>query len=242
MALGVLVMVLAAFDCVFFYPLKALEWSIMILNKTINWVASFERFVIKDIAFNYYMLICVYLLIISIVLWFKKPNYLRLAVAMISIILFQSSYYGTLWNKEPQKQLIVFNSKRSTIIGLRSGKDMTLFSNDSIQKNAMIKSYMLANFSSIKDLKRLKNMIYYKGKRILVLDSLGICPSNIRPDIILITKSPKISLERIFHGFRPELVIIGSSNYKTYIKNWKETCVKEKIPFHIISEKGSYKL
>ena len=50
MALGVFVMVLAAFNYVPQFPAKVLEWSIWLLNKIIAWVASFEDFIFKDIS------------------------------------------------------------------------------------------------------------------------------------------------------------------------------------------------
>ena len=63
-----------------------------------------------------------------------------------------------------------------------------------------------------------------------------------KPDIILLTNSPKVNLERIFQSWKPQQVVVDATNYKTYIKVWRETCRKEKIPFHDTSEKGFYKL
>ncbi|MBC7605717.1 MAG: ComEC family competence protein, partial [Burkholderiales bacterium] len=81
MALGVLVMVLAAFDCVPFFLAKSLEWSIYILNKIINSIASLEQFIFRDIPFNWQMLLSVYLLLIATIIWFKKPSFNRLILA-----------------------------------------------------------------------------------------------------------------------------------------------------------------
>jgi competence protein ComEC len=38
------------------------------------------------------------------------------------------------------------------------------------------------------------------------------------------------------------VIVADASNYVSYKKLWKETCAKEKIPFHDTSEKGFYKL
>jgi competence protein ComEC len=74
MGLGVLVMVLAAFDFVPMITMKSLEFCLYFLNKIINWVASFEQFIIKDIPINWQTLFCLYLLIIAVVVILKKPN------------------------------------------------------------------------------------------------------------------------------------------------------------------------
>ncbi len=47
LALGLVVMVLAAIDVVWLPLLKILEWSIWLLNKIIGWVASFEDFILE---------------------------------------------------------------------------------------------------------------------------------------------------------------------------------------------------
>jgi competence protein ComEC len=242
MALGVFVMVLAAFGYVPILLSKALEWSVFLLNKTINWVASFERFIIQDIPFNIYLLISSNLLIVTLIIWFKKPSYNKMIAVLASVIVLQMTYFGTIWSIQNQKELIVFNMKKSTLIGERIGKNVTLFSKDSIQKNTMIKSYLVANFSTIKSQKALQNLTYFNNKKILILDSLGVYSDNIKPNILVITQSPKLNLDRLFQKFRPELVVADASNYKTYIKIWKATCEKQKIPFHATGEKGFYRL
>ncbi|WP_317046175.1 ComEC/Rec2 family competence protein [Flavobacterium psychrotolerans] len=242
MALGVFLMVLAALGYIPLVLSKMLEWSIYILNKTINWVASFERFIIQDIPFNLYMLISLYLMITAVIIWFKKPNPSKMMAVLVTVLLFQVSYFGTIWNTQNQKELIVFNVKKSTLIGERTGNDVTLFSKDYVVKNTVIKSYLVANFSAVEKQKPLQNVIYFNRKKILIIDSLGIYSNTIKPNIMVITQSPKINLERLFQKNRPEMVVADASNYKTYIKIWKATCYKEKIPFHATGEKGFYKL
>lgn len=58
------------------------------------------------------------------------------------------------------------------------------------------------------------------------------------PKIILLTQSPKINLERLIQIHQPKQIIADGSNYKSYIKLWKATCEKQKIPFHATTEKG----
>lgn len=242
MGLGIFVMVLAAFNYVNVLLAKTLEWLIYILNSIINWIASFEQFIFQDISFNWYMLISLYGLIIATIIWFKKPNYTKVMVVLITIFLFQLSYFATIWNTQNQKELIIFNIKKSTLIGERIGRNVTLFSKDSINKNNMLQSYLVANFSKIKTQKPLHNLAYFKNKKIVIMDSLGIYPKSVKPNIILLTNSPKINLQRLFLDFKPEIVIADASNFKTYIRLWKATCEKEKIPFHATVEKGFYRL
>ncbi|CAN1508740.1 ComEC Predicted membrane metal-binding protein [Flavobacteriaceae bacterium] len=246
MALGVFVMVLAAFDYVPVIPAKILEYSIYILNKTINWVASFEQFIIKDIPFNWQILLSLYLLIVAVIIWFKKPTFHKLAFALIAFFLFQTTFIVTRWNNQNQEEWIVFNIKKNTLITERTGEKVIAFCNDSIRKeiasNPTLKSYLIANFSSVSNKKKIQNVFYFKDKKILILDSLGIYAKNINPDIIVITQSPKLNLERLLQTYKPEIIVADASNFKTYIKVWEATCRKEKIPFHATGEKGFYRL
>lgn len=246
MVLGVVVMVLAAFGYVPLLLSKPLEWSVFYLNKIINSIASFEQFIIQNIPFNLYFLISFYLIIISAVLWFQKPSFNKLAMILISIILLQISYIKNESDIQNQEEWVVFNSKKNTLITERNGKKITLYANDSIlktcQKNNLLTAYLVGNFSALETKKRIQNTAFFNGKKILILDSLGIYPKNIKPDVLLLTQSPKINLERLFQSIHPKIVVADASNYKTLQKYWKATCYKQKIPFHATGEKGFYKL
>ena len=100
----------------------------------------------------------------------------------------------------------------------------------------------MGNFSHLASKKKLGNLLYFKNKKILIVDSLGVYPTSIRPDIVVFTQSPKINFERFLQTTKPKMIVADASNYRTYQKLWKATCLKEKIPFHATGEKGFYRL
>ena len=246
MALGALVMVLAALDFVPLFLSKSLEWSIYILNKIINSIASLEQFIFRDIPFNWQLLLSLYLLIITTIIWFKKPSFNRLIMTLIAVLIFQLAYFQTYWTIEKQSELIVFNSYKNTIIAERIGKNITLNTSDSLlktsDKNQVVKSYSIGNFSNLKTKKRLQNLMYFKGNKILIIDSLGVYPKDIRPDIVVFTQSPKINFERFLQTIKPKIIIADASNFHNIQKLWEESCTKQNIPFHATTEKGYYRL
>ena len=246
MGLGVLVMILAAFDFVPLFFVKTLEWSIWFLNKIINSIASLEQFIFRDIPFNWQLLLSAYLLIVATIVWFKKPSFNRLVLALLGVIVFQAVYFQTHWIIQNQKELVIFNSRKNTLIAERNGQGITLHANDSLletaSKNQVFNSYSMGNFSSLKSKKRLRNLIYFKGNKILVVDSSGVYPKGIRPDIVVLTQSPKINFERFLQDIQPKMVVADASNFRTIQKLWKASCLKEKIPFHATAEKGFYRL
>ena len=246
MALGVVVMILAAFNIIPVFLSQLLEWTIYYLNKIINTIASFEKFIIQDIPLHFYVLLSSYLLLFTIIVWFKKPVYNKIVMVLISIIIFQISYFKIYWNTTTEQELIIFNTRKSSLIAERKGGKITIYANDSILKTAhkssVLKSYCLGNLSSLKHKKELQNYIYFNGKKIFVLDSSGVYPKNSSPDILLLTQSAKINLDRLLITMKPKIVVADATNFKNIQRNWKASCEKHKIPFHATAEKGFYKL
>ncbi len=246
LGIGVVVMLLAAVNVVWFPMMKLLEYSIWFLNKIIAWVASFEDFIFKDIPLNSYMLWSSYLLIFCLIIWLKKPTFKKLTISLSALILVQIISIQAKYSSQNKEEFIVFNKKKSTIITERKGDKVTLYSNDSILKttddNLVLKSYLVANYCKIEKKKSISNLYYFKDKKILLMDSTAVYLPNEKPDVLVITNSPKVNLERIFKLWKPKQVVVDAANFKSYIKVWKATCIKEKIPFHDTTEKGFYKL
>ena len=246
MILGVIVVIMAYFNYVAVFSMKLLEWSIQLLNKVVNWVASFQDFVIQDISFNQYMLWSLYLLIIITVIWFKKPNYSRFKIVLTFVIVFQLVYMGSVVFHQKEKEFIIFNIRNTTLMTYRNGQDVVVFGNESVlrkaEENIVLKPYLTGNFSKIKEKKPSQNLLFYKDKKILILDSIAIYPDNLTPDVLVITHSPKLNLDRFLQSCKPQIVVADGSNFKSYVRSWKATCLKQKIPFHDTTEKGYYKL
>jgi competence protein ComEC len=246
MILGVLVMLLAAFNSIPMFLSQLLEWSIYYLNKIINAIASLEQFIIKDIPLHFYIMLSGYLALITAIIWLKKPSFNKLALTLISIIIVQISYLNIQWTTQKEQEWIVFNIKRKTLLAERNGQNITVFANDSIlktiQKNSPLHSYQIGSLSRLKEKKELQNLCYFNRQKIFILDSSGVFPKNMNPHIILLTQNPNINFERFLKTIRPKMVIADASNYKTIQKQWKATCIKQNIPFHATSEKGYYKL
>jgi competence protein ComEC len=243
MGWGVFVMIWAFFGSIPMVFTQILEAFIQFMNWIIHWVASLENFIIKDISFNFNMLLSSYLFIIGAIVWFKKPNFHKLFFALACLFIFQITYFGSIWKNEQKKELIVYNTKRNTIITEKNGSKLTVFANDSILKkansNSLIKSYRVQNFCSISKKEILGNVLFFNNRKILVLDQTAAF-FECNPDVLLLTNSPKINLDRFLKNGKPKIIVADASNYKSYVKVWKATCEKQKIPFHSTVEKGFY--
>lgn len=245
MVLGVVVLFLAAFNYIPILLAKPLEWGIYYLNTIISTIASFEKFVFHNIPFHFYLLISCYLLIISSIVYLKKPRFTSLLIVLLSIITIQISYMTIKYNIRQEKEWIVLHVKRQTQIVERHGENIVLYQREkdsALSKNNILNGYLVANFSTIKQRQNLKNLLYCNGTKILIVDSSGVYPTTSKPDIVLLTQTPKINMDRMLIALQPKLVIADASNYRTIQNNWKESCLQQKIPFHATAEKGFFKL
>lgn len=242
MIAGIIVMILAIFTSPPLIIIEIFEKSLYLLNKTIHVVASFEWFVIRDISFNFYYLITFYLFIISAIIWSENPNYSKLLFLLSSIILLQISVLYTKREIENNQEMIIYNTKKNTLISKRTGKDITIFTSDTLSKNNVLIPYLVGNFSRLQSRKKIENTLFFNGKRILVIDSSGIYPTKIQPDILILTQTPKINLDRMLQDLHPRIIIADGSNSYAIQKTWKTSCLKNNILFHATNEKGFYKI
>jgi competence protein ComEC len=246
MAVGVLVVVIALFKTLPFCLAKAVELLIALLNNIIHYIATQEEFVIKNIAFSKEMLWGSYLLIILLVLWLKKPNYPKLILALSSVVALQLIIIHQKYTTANSTEFIVFNSRKNTLLTERIGNKVTVYSNDSILKtidnNNILQPYLTGNFCQWINRKPIQNLTYFKQQKILLIDNTALYPITSTADIVILTQSPKLNLERFVKRYKPKQIIADGSNFKSYVKRWKATCLNEKIPFHYTNEKGFYKL
>ncbi|PJJ10570.1 competence protein ComEC [Flavobacterium sp. 1] len=246
MGVGCLVMILASFNWVPYYPAKTLELSIHYLDKIIGFIASFEQFIIKNIPLNTPLLISSYLVIITMIIALQRRNTKSVFVVLSAVITLQLSCIATKWEIQNQTEFIVLNTSKKTQLIERNGTTATVYANDSVLKNlknnAILSSYLTANFSVLKEQPKLKNLFYFKGKKILLIDSSMVFPKNIHPDVLLLTQSPKLNLDRLLQTIKPKILVADASNYKSVQKKWEVTCSKQKIPFHATAEKGFFKI
>ena len=246
MIVGLTAIVFACFGKVPMFMVKPLELLIEWQNNLIHKVASYEDFVLKNVSFTSAMLWTSYFAITMIIIWYKKPNFKRLVIVLLSIITLQSLYIVTRFKTQNTEEFIVFNSRKSNLITQRTNKNVTVYSNDSVltslENNTTIQAYLVGNFCQVKEKRRLQNLYYFKNKRILLIDSSAIYSAKIKPDILIIINSPKLNMERLLENCKPQQIIADASNYKSYVKLWESTCDKAKIPFHYTNEKGFYKI
>ncbi|RKN02303.1 hypothetical protein D7035_23085 [Aquimarina sp. AD1] len=163
---------------------------------------------------------------------------------LISSLLFLSTVIYERHLNLGKEELIIFHNYRNSTLGVLQNQYLRLFSKDSISistKTYLLKNYLIENDSKLLSTEKLNNIYYYKTKIILVIDNSGIYKlEKLHPDIIVLTNSPKLHIERMIQTLQPTLIVADGSNYKSYLDQWEKSCLKQNIPFHRTDKKGAF--
>ncbi|WP_074409536.1 MULTISPECIES: ComEC/Rec2 family competence protein [Aquimarina] len=241
---GILVILLAYLN-ILPGPIAALFGNcIDIMNIIIGWIADQESFVIKNIPFSTSMCIISYLTIILLVMMFKKFERKKLYALGVSIITLFSVLIYEKYTISNLEELIVFHNQRNTTLGILENQQFRIYSKDSIAvktQHFLFGNYLTKNQATLDTVMQLKNIYQYKKQTIMVIDSTSIYHiKSFYPDIIILSNSPKIHLDRVIDSLHPKQIVVDASNYKSYIDQWEISCEKQKIPFHRTDKKGAF--
>lgn len=213
------------------------EHCIELLQKFVSFIAQKEQFLLEQISFNSLNLISSYIfIIIGVYLWYQF-SIKRLYYALASLAFFQSVLLFNKYECQNKKELIVFNQYKNTLIGVRNGEKLVYASKEENTKSN-INNYIIGEFITHPQKDSLKNIYQINKKKVLLIDKEAIYDISFQPDIVILSQSPKVNLNRLINTLHPKLIIADNNNYKSYITRWKSTCIQQKIPFHSTNEKG----
>ncbi len=238
LGIGILVIILAVFQTLPQFLASFYNAIIALMNTLIGYIAHQEAFIFKNIAFDAVQLILAYLFLIGFAITKFKTTFKNVALVVAVLIGLQGYTLYTKYQSRKKEGVLVMHQTKNTIIANRTGLQLQLFSN-SFETTSTINSYMIGERITELTSDSLKNAYTFKGKNLVIIDSLGVYTST-KVHTILLTQSPKLNLERLIDSIRPQQIIFDGSNYSSYIKRWKATCLKRKLPFHYTGEKGAY--
>jgi competence protein ComEC len=214
-----------------------------LMNHYVAKIASFEDYIIKGIPFNSSLLLMSIITTISIVLWFKKPKFVHLTIALLTLLLFQLTVIFSWEFHRSANEFLILQYPKKTVLVMKIDNRISLWSNENeVVENYVIKNYLQGNFGEIDTISPVQNVMKINQTKLLIVDDKAIFSLPIKPDVVLLTQSPKLNLERLLTELQPKLIIADGSNFKTLVERWQKTCAEKNIPFHSTYEKGFYKI
>ncbi|MDT0294164.1 ComEC/Rec2 family competence protein [Mesonia ostreae] len=218
------------------------EIIIEVVLKFLHFIASQNKFIIEKVYFSPNMLVLslIALLLFIFFVYQKKWTYLWLFSGCL--FLMEITYVYETDTLRKQKRFYVFHEHQKSVVGFQRDGQLTLITSDSLR---------IKNYEGLQTQQHLKNLQiknqkknYYAvfGGSLFIIDSMGVynVPEIAPIQYLMLVNSPKVNLEKVINVLQPQQIIADGSNYYTYIKRWRKTALKNKIPFHHTGKKGTF--
>ena len=249
----ILLILFAAVEPVAILLGKISHWTIYALNVFIQKCNSFSFSVIDKIYANPYSTWILYALVTALCCWllYKNKTWLKLSFLFLGIYAGLMIYARIEINR--QQKIIIYNVSRQSAIDFIY-KDQYFFVGDSILlQDALPKNFylkparvsMLLNESTVPfaNLSIKKNLYKFGNKTLLLVNrefSVDSAAPKIKVDILLFTKSPKLSVKEVTSRIQPTIVVFDASNPLWKIAKWRSECESLTLHCHSVPEQGAY--
>ncbi|HSP39871.1 MAG TPA: ComEC/Rec2 family competence protein [Gillisia sp.] len=242
LGLGILVLLLARLDLLPAILADLFGWMIGTLNDFVSWAASNEKFIFENIGFSLLLCLVSYLMVIAFINLLKTPRPRSIVLLLGSVITFQLALFYEKYISVPE-EFVVFHKSRNTVLAEKRNDLLSLHHDleEPPPSYSFIKDYSTHRNINLIESGPLVNIIDWRSRRILRIDNNGIYDiPGLSPNIILVTNSPQINMERLLGVHSPKVIIADGSNYPSFIKQWRKTAEENGIRFHATGTDGAF--
>ncbi len=214
-------------------------------NYVVRILASWEGFLVEGIRWDKVHFCLAYGLLLGLYLAFRKPSGSGLrkksmALAACFLLALQS---WSLWSdvqSSQKRQWVVPHQTGGSSFWFREGSHLYLFGESPMAHRQAQDFLQSEGLDTI--LPRPMGDAYVFGRyRILRVTQDGKYPVvKYAPEIVLLSGSPHIHLERMLRELRPMQVIADGSNYFSDLDRWARSCSVLGIPFHATARDGAF--
>lgn len=184
--------------------------------------------------------------------WLMEKSKRSLLFGSVALLLFIALRSYSFIIADHQQKVIIYNVPQKRAIDFVDGRkylfigDEDLLAND-FARNFHLKPsrvlYRTTMSDSLKDFYHNSSLIFYKEKKILLIDTSKIVlPRNTNSsiDLLVISKNPKLYLKNLASQFRIKQVVFDGSVPAWKTVYWKKDCDSLNIPWHDVTVKGAF--
>ncbi|NDK18873.1 MAG: ComEC family competence protein, partial [Zetaproteobacteria bacterium] len=214
LGLGLLFMLLAYIGFLPAIFIAIYQFIILVLNQFIVFIAHQEAFLLKNISFSLLLMLTCYLVIISAFYWMSQKTFYRTILVCLSVLSLQSVLIYQKYQSAKTNEFIVFNNYKTPLIALKNGVDLKILRTSDRLDNAVLTNFKIGSqITNFEVLKTNQNLFLINDKKVLVVDKSAVFEPIKQIDIVVLTESPKLNLERLILQQKPKLIIADGSNY-----------------------------
>lgn len=231
---------------------KIIEWCIAFMNKVIVYADSLPFSVWQSIQISIIQAIILYAAILVFWIWLRQKKTAAFVVGLFFIASFILLRSIDFIEKNTQQKLIVYNVPNNTAIDLIEGRKYKFIGDSALTQNGFLKNFHLKpsrilhrmNASNtITNFDVHKKLISCNGKNILIIDDGFYTPpltKKIDIDIIVLTKNPKVYLNKLAQTFHCKQYVFDSSNPFWKVAYWKKDADSLHLKYHNTATDGAF--
>ena len=212
--------------------------------------------------------ILIYMIIISIILFFTLKRKEWLYAILCSALVLSSCFAFTEIMRQKQQKIIFYSTGKQSAIGFVNGEQQILLADSMLIKDKIANKFQLAGAQNLyginsdkkialdtlpetyqhlpkalNPLQSIGNYFLFHNKRIVIIDSLAKPAGEITKltvDYLWIRNNPKLRINDLAKLYKPGIVIIDGSNsfYKT--EKWMAELRKAGLKAHSLKNSGAF--
>ena len=241
---GILCISLALLGILLSPLVVAYSYLLDLLLMYVEWLSQFKALVFQSIFFTKSMFIAIMMMVLCFILMMRQFKKLSISLFLISTLAFILVSIEDISKTDKTSELIVFHKNRQSILGVKQGRNLQIFSDTTQVDNDAywLNNYQLLHRIQNTEINALNNSFQLNGKKLMIVDSSGVYLSDTENPVVLLTNSPDIHLEKLINLQKPQQIIADGNNYKSYVEHWRKTAQQYNISFHSTYEKGCWRL
>ena len=246
----ILLISLSPFAPIAFYAGKMASAFLWLMNESVLSINKIPFSLWKNISFNIYETLLLFIITIGLIRWFFTKKLLTLQLSLFAILSLGFLRGLDQWKAFNQQKIIVYNIPKHSTIDLIKGNYYSSISKEALRPDSLLTAYNInpsrSSFRIFSERKisdsQLKNFIQVNDTKFLLLDStLKFEPSVPIPlDFIIVSNGAHFKMSDLIQNFSFGQIIFDASNPAWKIRQWKKECEELHLRFHDVSTQGAF--
>ncbi|MCQ2974446.1 MAG: ComEC family competence protein [Bacteroidales bacterium] len=230
---------------IIFYPLK---YSVKFMTESVSWIESLPGSCIKNIFLPNSSAILLYLVLFSIIVFIFYKQFYWVKLSAIGLLLVSLIYLSEIKGRNADELLIVYNCNKASAIQIGN----KLITNSQNIDKYFIDMYIppseLAGYKNIEiinqdSLSKISDNFFMIDKKIVgIIDNdefINIEPT-LKIDYLILSKNVECNLKNLSEKYKPEIIILDSSNSKKYREQVTKESLNKNINIYDVNVNGAF--
>ena len=229
------------------------KWLIWFMNSFITAVSKISFALIDGIYFTIPQAAVLLIVITATSWWLMRRSPKAFVVATISMAIFFSLRTLQFVHDAKQQKIIVYNVPQHAAIDLVKGSNFQFIGDSILLQDGFLQNFHLKPSRVFHQMERMEqlpginfenNSIQFGNKKVVIIRA-GILPNDgeiLRPDMAIITGSPKLKLSELVQSINPGIIVADATNSRYKITQWQKEAETLHLRFHAVAGQGAYTL